>query len=59
MSLKKQGKNHPKFKGWYVVNGVKYGSAPEAERVTGIKLHNIIRWCKKGTNGQNFTFEQI
>jgi len=59
MSLKKQGKKHPRFSGWFVVKGIKYGSAYEAERLTGIPKHNIFRWCKSGSKGEDFTFEHF
>jgi hypothetical protein len=45
MAAKKIGENHPKFKGWYVVNGKKYASAREASEKTGIDQRKIRRMC--------------
>ena len=54
MREKKLGERHPKFKGWYVIEGKKYGSSYEAERGTGIARYNILRWCKSGKEGYGF-----
>ena len=51
MSLAKQGKKHPKYKGFYVVNGSKYYSSKEAEVKTGLNQKTIIRWCKANKPG--------
>jgi hypothetical protein len=47
-SIKKQGEKHPKFKGWYVYDFKKYGSAGEASRATGISPKTIYNKCMKG-----------
>ena len=44
----KLGELHPKFKGWYVYQWVKYGSAGEASRATGINPKTIYQRCMKG-----------
>lgn len=55
MSDAKKGVNHPKFSGYYVVNGVKYASPSEASAATGILGRTISRRCKSGTvNGYSF-----
>jgi len=59
MSQKKLGEKHPRFSGWFVVKGIKYGSTREAEQATGIPYYNIHRWCKNGLKGLDFTFEPL
>ena len=54
MSRKKLGRLHPKFTGWYIVNGVKYGSSYEAHRATRIPKHTIYRNCKANKKGFSF-----
>lgn len=54
MSLKKLGANHPKFKGYYVVNGIQYESANQASKYLGISTHTIIRHCKNKLKGCYF-----
>ncbi len=54
MREKKLGENHPKFKGWYVVNGEKYGSPSLAEAATGISASKVFRRCKAGKKGCSF-----
>lgn len=54
MSRKKLGELHPKFSGWYVVKGVKYGSAQEAHKATRIPRHTIYRRCKSNAKGFQF-----
>ncbi len=50
MSIKKLGKNHPKYKGLYIVFGRKYYSALECERLTGICQKTVIRRCRNPKN---------
>lgn len=50
MSIKKLGKNHPKYKGLYIVFGRKYYSALECERLTGICQKTVIRRCHNPKN---------
>lgn len=48
MSQSKIGIKHPKFKGWYIINGSKFASAPEAAKITGLNSRTILRKCKNG-----------
>jgi hypothetical protein len=54
MSLAKRGERHPKFKGWWVVNGVKYTSCKEAATVNNTNAKRIERICKKRQDGCYF-----
>lgn len=45
MSEKKLGENHPKFKGWFVVNGIQYGSAIQAAKANNTDPNTIRRRC--------------
>lgn len=53
MSEAKKGEKHPKFKGWYVVNGRKFAVSGEAAKhynqLTGKSLSNktVISYCMK------------
>lgn len=49
-ALAKIGEKHPKFKGWYIVNGFKYDSANKAAIQNRVSTPTIIRWCKQKTN---------
>lgn len=49
-----KGENHPKFKGWYFVNGEKFTNSYDAQNKTGINYRSIQRWCKEGKNGCSF-----
>jgi hypothetical protein len=51
MSLDKIGENHPKFKGWYQKDGVKYTSARSAIALTGDSRKTITA----SKNGWSFT----
>lgn len=53
-SQSKQGENNPKFKGWFLIDGVKYPSAHLASKVVGRPPKTIIAWCKAGKNGFSF-----
>jgi len=59
MSNAKLGTNHPKFKGYYIVNGNKYATPKEAEKYTGIKSHTIFRRCKNKYKYPNFSFLNV
>lgn len=48
MSQKKVGENHPKFKGWYFINGVPYASSYLASKATGLTPKSIYTRCMKG-----------
>ena len=54
MAAKKIGENHPKFKGWYVVNGRKYASSIEAARELGTYPKAITRMCFNRVDGCYF-----
>lgn len=56
-SEQKKGIKHPKFKGYYCYNGVKYESSFEASKHTNIHQRSIIRYSKANSNG--WTFEPI
>lgn len=53
-ALAKIGEKHPKFKGWYIVNGFKYDSASRAAIQQGVSVTTIIRWCKERSNYSYF-----
>jgi len=57
MSVKKIGSKHPKFKGYYIINGVQYESTYIAEQQTGINKVTILRRCK--ANKQGYSFKPI
>jgi hypothetical protein len=44
-SKAKIGENHPKFKGWYIINGSKFSSLNEAERLTKIDRRTLKKRC--------------
>ncbi len=54
MSESKQGKLHPKYKGFYLINGKKYYSSFEAAQQTGLNQRTIIRKCQRNKDGFNF-----
>lgn len=54
MSDQKIGSKHPKFKGWYIVNGKPYASSYEAGKVLNRSNRTVIRWCKSGINSCSF-----
>lgn len=54
MSEGKKGSKHPKFKGFYVNEGVKYSSSTEASKGTGINSKTIIRYAKDNKFGWSF-----
>lgn len=47
MSDKKIGILHPSFKGYYVINGIKYASSYEAAEALGTYPKDVWRKCKK------------
>lgn len=53
-SVTKIGVRHPKFKGYFWVNGVRYESSLGAGRATGICYKQIIKRCKAGSPGYSF-----
>ncbi len=46
MSVKKLGEKHPKFKGYYSVDGVRYPSACQAGKALDIPAITVTRRCK-------------
>jgi hypothetical protein len=54
MSEKKLGANHPKFNGYWVINGTRYGSTGEAARALGTYPAKIHRYCTQGKDGYSF-----
>lgn len=54
MSDKKIGENHPKFKGWYIVDGERYTSSYIAAKAVGMHPKTIIAKCMKGVDGYSF-----
>jgi len=55
MSEKKIGELHPKFKGWYVKDGIEYASAIIASKaVKGASQKQVLRWANKGEKGWSF-----
>lgn len=54
MSEAKTGINHPKFKGYYCFNGVKYTSSSALSLVTGRSHRSIIRCCNLNLKGYSF-----
>lgn len=55
MSDAKIGCKHPRFKGWYCFDGVRYESSYAMSIALGRSNRTYIRWCKLGLNG--YTFE--
>jgi hypothetical protein len=58
MSDAKKGIKHPRFKGYYIVNGVKYDSSIEAEKHLGINRRLIYRYCKYNMKS-GYSFEPV
>lgn len=54
MSEAKKGINHPKFTGYYVVDGIDYTSSYQAAEALGINYRTVIRRCKANKNGYSF-----
>lgn len=54
MAKRKQGTEHPKFKGYYVKDGIKYTSANKAAKATGIYEKKIQRLTKANADGWTF-----
>lgn len=46
LSLLKQGENHPKFKGYFIVEGVSHTSALAAARANGVSNPTVMRRCR-------------
>lgn len=56
MSDAKKGAKHPKFRGYWCINGIRYESLQAASDATGICTQTIRRRCKSNKNG--FLFEK-
>lgn len=56
-SARNQGESNYRFKGYYIINGVKYPSARLASKITGQSPQTIINLCKSGKKG--YSFESI
>lgn len=54
MSQAKTGVNHPKFKGYYVFDGVKYTSITSLPRGWKISLKKVKGYCINGQFGYSF-----
>lgn len=54
MSEAKLGELHPKFRGYYVFNGLRYASTKQAEQATMVTCKSILRWSKANKNGWRF-----
>lgn len=53
-SAAKMGCKHPKFKGCYIVHGVRFESANQASKAFGIPTKTIINRANKGIEGYVF-----
>lgn len=56
-SEQKKGIKHPKFKGYYCYNDLKFESSSIASEQTNINSKSILRWSKERKNG--WTFEPV
>jgi hypothetical protein len=54
ISISKIGVNHPKFKGYYCLGGVRYESAIIAGKQTNTPQKQVLRWASKNKNGWSF-----
>lgn len=54
MAAKKIGENHPRFKGWYVLNGVRYASSADAARGRYTSGKTIINKSMNNIDGWSF-----
>lgn len=60
MSATKMGIKHPKFKGFYFIDGVQYPSANQAAKLLNISSKTIISRCKQKPNMYpNFSFVSV
>lgn len=59
MSVAKIGEKHPKFRGWYIVDGKRYTSVRQLDREFNgtYSGKTIARWCKEGI--YNCSFEPL
>jgi hypothetical protein len=57
MSEAKKGKNHPSFKGHFVINGKKYSSALQASKRLGVAVTTVISRCKGENEFNTWKFE--
>lgn len=54
MAAAKRGTKHPKFKGWWCVDGVNYNSLAEASQATNLAPHTIRYRCLHNARGYSF-----
>lgn len=59
MSEAKQGIKHPKFKGYYIVNGIEYVTPTQASIATGLSYKTIYKRCTEGTHKPMFDFKHV
>lgn len=57
MRAAKIGENHPKFRGYYVVDGKEYASLRDASANTHLSMSTIRRHCRSGSKG--FSFREL
>lgn len=57
MRLKKIGELHPRFKGYYIVYGIRYVTTYDAAKATGLNRCTISNKCKSKEYNPNFYFE--
>lgn len=50
MRIAKLGTNHPKFTGWYVIDGVRYATSYQAATALGTSATQVHIACKKKPN---------
>lgn len=53
-AAKKTGVLHPKFKGWFIIDGVRYDSARAAGKDVGVDGHTIQNRVNMGVDGYLF-----
>ncbi len=59
MSSSKIGKRHPKYKGFYLIEGKKYYSSYEAAQATGLNQRTLQRKCALNKDGFNFVLDPL
>lgn len=57
MAVKKLGKLHPKFKGWYVFDGVEYATPDQLAKILTISRKTVVRYCVNGFFGCSFRYK--
>lgn len=49
-----KGENNPNFKGYYIIDGIKYASCESASLKLNIPARKLLRWCKSSKSGYSF-----